>query len=150
MHKRTAKIPWSLAIGGIVRFAASSLTAFAVDYTLYGVLVALTNGLGGYSLLLSNVCARAASATLNFGINKRLVFQSRESALTAGAKYFALALCILAGNTALLYLLVHALSLNKYIAKLVAELIFFLASWHVQRVYVFKERASDFLQKPKG
>ena len=153
MLKRTSRIKWVQACGGIARFAASSLTAFTVDYALYSLLIFLTKGLGGCSLLASNIGARIASSALNFWINKHLVFHSRERVLTAGAKYFTLALCILAGNTALLYLLVRVLSLNKYAAKLLVEILFFLVSWHVQKVFVFKASAAGrraSAQKLKG
>lgn len=153
MHRRTSRINWVQECCGIARFAASSLTAFTVDYALYSLLVFLTKGLGGYSLLASNIFARIVSSALNYWINKHLVFHSRERALTAGSKYFTLALCILAGNTALLYLLTRVLPLNKYAAKLLVEMIFFLVSWHVQKVFIFKASAAGSrasAQKPKG
>jgi putative flippase GtrA len=123
----------------ILKFAASSMIGFVADYSLYGLFVLLTKGLGGFSVPVSNVAARVLSAWLNFWINKRFVFKNEDQALKAGAKYALLATSVLAGNTALLSLLVR-LGMNKYWAKLLTEVTFFASSWFVQKVFVFKKR----------
>lgn len=125
----------------IIRFAASSLVAFAVDFTLYSLLISLFSGLGALSVPLSNIPARVVSALLNFWINKRVVFNNPDSVFRTGAKYFALAACILTGNTALIYLLVTFLSADKLIAKVSVESLFFLVSWYVQRTLIFRRKA---------
>jgi glycosyltransferase involved in cell wall biosynthesis len=113
-------------VGNVVKFAGSSLTGFAIDYTLYGVLVTVLGGLGtAVSVPVANVAARAVSASANFAINKHFVFKSRASTLRTGLQYAGLAVCILAGNTVLLSALVNGLGANKYAAKLVTEVTFF-------------------------
>lgn len=124
----------------IGKFAASSLTGFAIDYSLYSLLVVLLGGLGtSVSVPLSNVSARIVSASANFAINKHFVFQSRDSVWKTGAQYFALAACILCGNTLLLSFLVNTLGFNKFAAKLVTELTFFTLSWLAQRFWIFRK-----------
>mgnify|MGYP003819155641 CR=1 FL=1 len=123
----------------LLKFAASSMIGFVADYALYGLFVLPTRGLGGFSVPVSNVAARVLSAWLNFWINRRFVFKSEDQALKAGAKYALLATSVLAGNTALLSLLVH-LGMDKYWAKLLTEFSFFATSWFVQKVFVFKKR----------
>lgn len=129
--------------GNILKFAASSLIGFVVDYGLYSLLVVALSGLGTViSIPLSNVLARMVSATTNFMINKRLVFQHQGNILKTGAEYFSLAACILCGNTVLLSVLVNNLGMNKFAAKLVTELTFFALSWLVQRFFIFRKRDS--------
>ncbi len=125
----------------ILKFAASSMIAFVADYGLYGLLVFLTKGMGALSIPVSNVVARVLSAALNFWINKRFVFRNEDQALQAGVKYAVLAICVLAGNTALLSVLVRYLGMDKYWAKLLTEFTFFFTSWFVQKVFVFNKRA---------
>lgn len=125
--------------GKLLKFAASSLTCFAVDYTLYSLLVTLLAGLGSAVYVpLSNIAARVVSAGVNFTLNRRFVFQSEESALKAGAQYFALAGCILACNTVLLSVLVNTLGINPLAAKLVTEVTFFSLSFLFQRFVIFR------------
>ena len=124
----------------ILKFAGSSLIGFAVDYSLYSLLVILTAPWGAVSVPLSNVAARIVSATTNYTINRNLVFHSRESVLRTGTQYFTLAACILCGNTLLLSWLVGGLGVNRFAAKLVTEVTFFSISWIFQKLLIFKKR----------
>jgi len=139
-----------LIYGNILKFAASSLTGFAVDYSLYSLLVVLLGGLGSVSIPLSNVCARVVSAGTNFAINKKLVFRNHDSLLKTGAQYFSLAACILAGNTVLLSFMVNSLGVNKFAAKLVTELTFFSLSFLVQRFWIFRKKPESNPQINSG
>jgi len=135
-----------LIYGNILKFAASSLTGFAVDYSLYSLLVVLTAGLGSVSVPLSNVTARLVSAGTNFAINKHFVFKNRDSVVKTGAQYFLLAACILCGNTLLLSFMVNTLGFDKFAAKLVTEVTFFTFSWLAQRFWIFsKDESRDMI-----
>lgn len=118
----------------ILRFSASSLLGFFVDYIAYVLLSFVAE-----HLWVANVIARIISAVVNFTVNRRFVFQSKESMGKAAMKYFLLAAVILAGNTFVLNALVGA-GLHKILAKLITELIFFLFSWLIQRLFVFRNR----------
>ena len=132
---------YRVIFGSLFRFAASSLTGFAVDYSLYSLLVTVLSPLGSaVSVPVSNVTARVVSAGTNFAINKHFVFKNRDSVLRTGAQYFLLAACILAGNTVLLSFLVNSLGWNRYAAKLITELTFFTLSWLGQRFWIFRRR----------
>ncbi|MCC8356764.1 MAG: bifunctional glycosyltransferase family 2/GtrA family protein [Oscillospiraceae bacterium] len=121
--------------GEILKFSASSFTGFLVDFGLFSLLVSLTG-----RLTVSNVCARAVSASVNFTINRTLVFKSKEKLLSAALQYFAMAAAILLANTLLLRLLADGLGLNRYIAKLGVELAMFSVSYFVQRKVIFRRR----------
>ncbi|MPM01376.1 hypothetical protein SDC9_47616 [bioreactor metagenome] len=125
----------------IIKFASSSLIGFVVDYGLYSMLAFMTAGLGAVvSIPLSNVTARIVSATVNFSINKKLVFKSSSSTTKSAVQYFILAACILVGNTVLLSFLVNSLGFNKYASKIFTEITFFAASWLVQKFIIFGKR----------
>ena len=125
----------------IFKFSASSLVGFLVDYSFYGLLLVLTGGLGtSVSLTVSNIIARVISASVNYTINRKLVFKSDKSVWKSAAQYFALAAVILAGNTLVLNTLVEQLGINRYGAKLLTELLFFALSWLVQRFFIFRPR----------
>lgn len=121
----------------ILKFSASSFAGFLTDYLLYSLIVLLT---GPKGVLLANVLARIVSASVNFGINYRFVFHSRETLVGSALKYFTLACGILACNSALLFLLTAAGGFNPYLSKIAVELLLFVASWIVQRGYVFAKR----------
>ena len=117
-----------------VRFALSSLTAFAVDAVLLVSMMALTE-----RLLLSVVVARLGSASVNFVANRAMVFRRRGSAgrSRSARRYAVLAACLLATNYLLLATLTRGIGLRLVPAKVLTEAVLFLASFHLQRRIVF-------------
>lgn len=132
----------------ILKFAASSFTAFLVDYGMYSLFSLLTAGLGStVSVPLSNVSARLVSATVNYNINKNLVFKCRGRVKQTAAQYFALAAVILLGNTLLVSFLTNSAGINKYLAKILTELVFLSLSWIAQKHLIFRKRKAPEREK---
>ena len=122
----------------ILKFSASSLASFAIDYCMYAVLLTLTGTLGmTHGLVISNIGARLVSGTANYTMNRKLVFKSRTGFAKSAAQYIALAALILAGNTLVLSLLAGTFGINGMIAKLITEILFFVISWTVQKYVIF-------------
>jgi putative flippase GtrA len=124
--------------GPLVKFAASSLTAFTIDTVTLLLLNALTG-----SLLLAVVGARVLSSAVNFAVNRRVVFErGREGRTTAAAaQYFVLVIGLLGVNyTALLAS--QAAGLPLLPAKLVTELVLFGISFAVQQRVIFRSSRS--------
>lgn len=124
----------------ILKFSASSLVSFFLDYGIYSLLLWITGGFSkSISLFLSNVTARILSGYFNYQVNRNLVFQEKTNSGRTAVQYVLLAAGILAGNTLLLEVLVH-FGMNQYIGKLCTELIFFFISWFVQRTFIFRRQ----------
>ncbi|HMR49619.1 MAG TPA: bifunctional glycosyltransferase family 2/GtrA family protein [Arachnia sp.] len=117
----------------LLRFAGSGLLAFAVDTVS---LLAL-HGLTG-SLLPSVVGARLISSSVNFAVNRRVVFhRGREVPVrTAALRYAGLAIILLAANYGLLTILT-GVGLPLLAAKILTEATLFIASYAMQRSVVF-------------
>ena len=126
----------------ILKFSASSLISFFLDYGIYSLLLWFTSGFSkSISLFLSNAVARILSGCFNYQVNRNLVFQKKAGSGRTAVQYVLLAAGILAGNTLLLEVFVH-LGMSPYIGKLCTELIFFLISWFVQRTFIFRQQRS--------
>ena len=122
----------------ILKFSASSLISFAIDYCMYAALLALTGAAGlANGLIISNIGARLVSGAANYTLNRRLVFRSRTGFAKSAAQYILLAAFILAGNTIVLTTLAGTLGINSLLAKLITESIFFVISWTVQKYVIF-------------
>lgn len=117
----------------ILKFSASSLLSFFIDYGLFCALMALTG-----MTVLSNMLARIVSASVNFSLNRSFVFGNRVHIIRSAIKYFLLAVVVLAFNTCILKLLIAA-GLPYMLAKIITETMMFFFSWTVQRLFVFKE-----------
>lgn len=122
----------------LLRFAGSALLAFAIDTVMLLVLNTLTGW-----LLFSVVGARVVSASVNFTINRRLVFDP-DPALTwrrSAARYVALALLLLMASFGTLTALADA-GAPMLAAKILTDAALFAVSFAVQRSVVFAPAAS--------
>ena len=120
----------------LLKFPAASFAGFLTDYTVYSLMITLIGHLSA-GLLLSNILTRVVSASVNYTLNRTLVFKSRAGSRSA-VQYFGLAAGILAGNTLVLAFLSDVLSVNRYAAKICTELLFFFGSWIIQRCVIFR------------
>ena len=133
-HFRPLQDSW-LIYRPLLKFCGSSLLGFAVDCAALAVLLATTG-----SLVVSVVGARLISATVNYSVNRRYVFESgREMPVrqTLGG-YVTLAAILLAANLALMSLLTGAL--GAFWSKIATELTLVAISYAVQRSWVFAKR----------
>lgn len=138
-HFETVKDSWRV-YKEILKFSAASFSSFLVDYGLYSLLTLWTSGMGNIpSIIISNIGARVVSASVNYTINRRLVFESKAHLVRSAFQYTVLAAGILAGNTIVLSFLADYGGVNRYGAKLITELFFFLLSWLIQRKVIFRE-----------
>ena len=134
-HFNAVKDSWRI-YKCILKFAASSFLAFIIDYI--GRLA--LNFMGGVA---ANIVSRIVSATVNFYVNKKVVFKTTESTGKAALKYAALALCVLAVDTVVNeWLLITVCNIPVWIAKPITEIIMFLINYPLQKKYVYKKRAS--------
>ncbi len=118
----------------LVKFAVSSLTAGVLDFVLVLTLVAMTG-----NLALSVVFARICSATVNFTMNRQLVFDpaGRTPLRTALTGYGIVAVGVLIANYVILHVLYERLGVTLALAKLATDVGLFGASYILQKHLVF-------------
>ena len=123
----------------VIKFSASSLIGFLVDYTLFALLTLIPCEWAHW-VLACHAIARVVSASVNFTINYHLVFKKTETLWKAILKYIGLAIFILFGGMGLLWLFTELWGWNPYLAKIVVEVTMFIISWLVQRLFVFRKK----------
>ncbi len=123
----------------ILKFAASSLISFLVDYGIYCLLIAL-GVFEDYAVII----ARIFSASLNFTLNRVLVFNEKEKEkgplLQSLLKYALLALCMLGANVLLIHLLTQVLHWNPYLSQILVQIVLFITNWLIQRNLVYYKK----------
>lgn len=124
--------------GQLLAFLGSSLLGFAIDALVLALLLWMTG-----NLAFSVIGARLVSATVNYTINRRLVFAAGGVARVRDSlpRYAALAAALLAANLVLMQSLT-ALTGSVVVAKIVTEVSLFALSYAVQRTLVFVRRGS--------
>lgn len=123
----------------LLKFVLSSVAAFVIDTVVLLALSAVTG-----SLLVAVLGARLISAGVNFGVNRRLVFEhgrERPAGRTA-LGYFGLVVVLLSANYGLL-LGFAAVGLPLLVAKVSTEVMLFLISYTVQQRLLFARRAGN-------
>ena len=124
----------------ILKFSVSSLIGFVIDIALFSLFVFLWS-----NEIAANVVARVISASVNFTLNRTLVFKSKKPLLPALFEYALLAVFILVFNTLILKGFLE-LGIEAFWAKIITEVIMFTVSWLVQRLLIFgkkKEKTKD-------
>ncbi|MEK0156969.1 bifunctional glycosyltransferase family 2/GtrA family protein [Arthrobacter oryzae] len=124
----------------LLKFLASSFTAFLVDTVMFLILSAASD-----SLLLAVVGARAVSSAVNFAVNRRMVFRHGRDkpAARTGVRYFGLVVVLLAANFGLIAAL-EAASVPALPAKLLAEIALLSVSYVVQQRYLFSRTTASW------
>lgn len=116
----------------IFKFSCVSLSSFIIDYVLYVLFNIILN-----NIILSNILSRIISSYVNYNLNEKIVFNGKNN--KSFIKYCLLVITILLLNTILLNTLVNYIFINKYIAKVIVELILFILSFIIQKIFVFKK-----------
>ncbi len=119
----------------VIKFSFSSIISFLIDYSLFTLFSIKINNIS-----LCNILARIISSSVNYTLNRKMVFKSKKSLYKSIISYFLLAFCILCLNTMLLNMFVYYFSINKFIAKLITEILLFIISFIVQKQFVFREK----------
>ena len=126
----------------ILKFSASSLLSFIIDYVLALLLKALTASWpAAVSLNFSVIVARLVSGTVNFTVNRKVVFKGNETLGRAIVKYVALAAAILALNLGLMHLFT-SMGWPFALAKIVTEVLLFCLSFVVQGKFVYRSKSN--------
>jgi putative flippase GtrA len=130
----------------LLMFTTSSLLAFLIDTVALLVLTSLTGW-----LVASIIAARLLSATVNFAVNRRFVFerQGRAHALRHVLRYALLAGALLASNIVWMEALT-GMGLPLIVAKVITEAVLFVTSYQVQRRFVFGASAQPTAQEAEA
>jgi glycosyltransferase involved in cell wall biosynthesis len=124
--------------GEILKFSFSSLLCSAVDIGLFSLAFrVLSSGNIPWPLLGATSFARLISSGINFTMNRKLVFQSKSSMLTQGAKYYLLCCIQMLCSWLLLEGLTSLRLGNVVLLKILGDTLLFFISFGVQRVFIF-------------
>ncbi len=123
----------SMRIGFVLtRFSALSIVTAIVDNLAFVALQNLSFGIG-----LSQAGARLGAMLFNYGAARRAVFLSQENHRSTLPRYVLLVLASGVVSYGLIHALLAVTQLNPLRAKLLAETSLFLASFALQRDFVF-------------
>ena len=128
--------------GSFLKYSASSVICFLLDYGLFTLLNAvLLRGMAdGARELAATYGARIVSAVVNYLLNRNVVFGSKGKAGRAFIRYVILAVIIMLLSASGTWLL-GLTGMSSTIAKLIVDTLLYFVSYRVQQQWVFKEEA---------
>ena len=124
----------------ILKFSLSSIISFIIDYSFFTIFSLLISN----NISVCNVLARIISATCNYTMNRKFVFNSNNDVYKSVLSYIMLAFIVIILNTLLLNLFVYKWMFNKFIAKIIVEIILFIMNYFVQRKIIFKKDSEEY------
>ena len=143
-HYNTFRDSWRI-FKQIVKFCASSIACFALDYVLFILFFQLFEGLWGEhaagiaTASIAYLCARIISALANYAVNSRFVF--RNAGKRTLLRYALLAFVIAAIGSYGTQFLTDIAGFSSVLCKLIVDVPLFLLSYFMQREFVFKRKA---------
>lgn len=121
-----------------LRHAGNALATAALDFLVF----ALALFLGG-TLVTALVSARIVAGLFNFYIGRRFVFKSRAPATRELLGYTALVAALTTVSYYAIAYLLRSTSMPALAAKLLVESAIFLASFAIQRVFIFRSESGE-------
>ena len=122
----------------LLRFFFSSLSSALIDNLVFALAYAAWS-----EIAAAQAAARVVSASINFYLNKKVVFQSEAPAPGLALKYVTLVAVSGLLSYALILLLHVGAGLPVLLSKILAETLVFLFNFTVQRDLVFTGRATE-------
>ena len=121
------------------KFASSSLASAAVDLSLFVLFIELLfqGSPDPRSVITSVVLARIGSTLVNFAVNRKLVFGSKEQKRKTMTRYYALVLTILSASALGSAYVAQVLEGRVVWAKIIVDSTLFAFSYLIQRHWVF-------------
>lgn len=129
-----------------LKFSLGSILSFLIDSGLFTLLVwllAKTSLSEWWQTAGATAAARVVSSIFNFIFNRKAVFKSGESTGRTLWKYYVLCVCQMAASAGLVYLLETIIGVGgfwKTLIKVVVDICLFLASYQIQRRWVFAKK----------
>lgn len=117
----------------LLRFSFSSAFAASADLVVFTISYKFISG----SILYSIILGRVVASVINFTVNRRMVFHNRDRILTAAVKYYLLAAAIAVLAYNMIVAMVSHTGMSVLVSKLLSETLLFLASFSIQRDFIF-------------
>lgn len=139
----TVRIYRGLFGGRFAKFTGASIASFIFENALFASLIAVLESLDlsrNCNIFWALLFARVTSASLNYHLNRRLVFNSKTAKRVSVWRYALLAVCIMSFSylgTASLSLVLDAHGLAITTLKILVDVILFLLSYRLQKIWVF-------------
>jgi len=122
----------------IFKFLFSSFTSIICDYAFFILLGMFFSFLPQQlELLIAIFGARTISSIVNFNLNRKIVFRNSDDIKKLIIRYYILASVIMFCSYAGVYFFTYKFNMEEIVAKIIIDIILFIASFKFQNNWVF-------------
>ncbi|WP_080146724.1 bifunctional glycosyltransferase family 2/GtrA family protein [Marinilactibacillus piezotolerans] len=120
------------------KYISSSVLSFIIDILIFQLVFNLLGPISAaFRIALATISARVISSSVNYTVNKNIVFKSTKNISYSMWRYFTLVILQLTLSAVLVYLVYSVTGYQESAIKIVVDGILFFISYRIQRVYVF-------------
>lgn len=132
-----------------LKYLSSSLLSFGLDILLFSLLsVLLKDIIPAHFIIAATIGARAVSSLFNYFINRNAVFHSTSK--NTLLKYYLLSVSQMLISAFAVYSLYSLFGNGEVALKIAVDTILFIASFYIQREWVFKNKQEQKRQLGGG
>ena len=130
--------------GAFVKFLFSSLSSSVIDLMLFYLFTKVLRMETVYYFSIATILARILSATYNYLMNYKVVFQSNENHSKSVSKYILLAFVQMCCSALFVNIGCRVFStLSEVVVKVVIDMVLFFISYTIQREVIFHRKEGD-------
>ena len=122
-------------------FTAVSVSVSIFDIFLFWIFTEYVFTDVPFCIIWSTILARIISATVNYIVNRQVVFQTNEDRIKSAAQFLVLSIAQCLTSALLVYLLEKISSGNAVGLKVLVDVMLFFVNYKVQKKFIFVEEA---------
>ena len=133
-------IYWKI-LNSFIKYSAVSIISCIVDILLFKIFLSvLPFKIDKDNLIIvSTVFARVISSLVNYGLNKKVSFNSNKNVSNTILKYYILCIVQMFASGFLVSRIYMFTDFSEVIIKLVVDTILFIVNYRIQRMFIFNE-----------
>ena len=133
-------IYWKI-LNSFIKYSAVSIISCIVDILLFKIFLSvLPFKIDKDNLIIvSTVFARIISSLVNYGLNKKVSFNSNKNVSNTILKYYILCIVQMFASGFLVSRIYMFTDFSEVIIKLVVDTILFIVNYRIQRMFIFNE-----------
>lgn len=129
---------YKLLLGNFFKYIWVSLLSFLLDISFFELLVlGLRKHFSVYYILLATIGARVGSSIVNYVLNRKMVFRSREQVKKTLFKYYLLVAVQMFASGILVGCLHRIFPCAEVVWKVLVDTVLFVVNYHVQQNFIF-------------
>ncbi len=136
--KDSVLIYWRI-LNSFFKYSLVSVISCIIDLTLFQILLLTLPIKNSKTILIviSTVIARVISSLVNYTLNKKVSFNSKNNVKNTILKYYALCIIQIIVSSTLVSILCNFIGIPEILVKIVVDTIIFIVNYRVQRLFIF-------------